>query len=321
MDLPTRPRLISRVFSGLAVAWTLLMAAFIFLDIRELEDRNISGLLSQARSFHQLILTTRLWNASHGGVYVPVSENTRPNPYLNAPEREIVDENGRELTLINPAYMTRQLSNLTLRASGVKFSLTSLKPLRPKNVPSEWEAEMLRGFDRDNTEQYAWSGKDEGGASTFRYMRALWTRKECLGCHAVQGYKEGDLRGGISVSISTAQLLERRAKDLAFIWLSNLFIWLCGLIGAFGSYKLIKRGADEREKLIARLYQSLNEIKTLRGLLPICASCKKIRDDQGAWQIIESYIKEHSEAEFSHGICPDCVKKLYPEHADKILGN
>ena len=63
-----------------------------------------------------------------------------------------------------------------------------------------------------------------------------------------------------------------------------------------------------------RLLQALSEVKALSGLLPICASCKKIRDDKGYWNQIESYIRDHSEADFSHSICPDCAKKLYPEY-------
>ncbi len=74
-----------------------------------------------------------------------------------------------------------------------------------------------------------------------------------------------------------------------------------------------KRVENEREKLIHELQEALAEVKTLSGLLPICSSCKKIRDDKGYWNQIESYISEHSEAEFSHGICPECAKKLYPE--------
>ncbi|MDF1578971.1 MAG: DUF3365 domain-containing protein [Desulfurivibrionaceae bacterium] len=320
MDSPFRTRLISRVFLSLAIAWTVLMIALALLNTREIKKRNTAGLVSQARSFYQLIVTARLWNAVHGGVYVPITETTRPNPYLNVPEREIVEESGRVLTLINPAYMTRQLSELTRQASGVKFNLTSLRPLRPENAPSKWEAEMLRGFARDNSEKYSWVADEESGESYFRYMSALWTTKECLGCHADQGYKEGDLRGGISVSIATERFLDRQGSDILFVWLSHFLIWFGGLIGAGVSYKLIKTGVDERENLIEQLYRSLNEIKTLRGLLPICATCKKIRNDQGAWEVIEKYIKEHSEAEFSHGICPDCVRKFYPEHADKILG-
>lgn len=74
-----------------------------------------------------------------------------------------------------------------------------------------------------------------------------------------------------------------------------------------------KKYEKEREVLIGDLQKALSDIKQLTGLLPICASCKKIRNDEGYWQQIEVYIRDHSSAEFSHGICPDCLKKLYPE--------
>ena len=81
---------------------------------------------------------------------------------------------------------------------------------------------------------------------------------------------------------------------------------------------LYKHNAErEREKLVSELKYALAKIKTLSGLLPICASCKKIRDDKGYWNQIEGYISEHSKAEFSHSICPDCAKTLYPEFYDK----
>jgi len=69
---------------------------------------------------------------------------------------------------------------------------------------------------------------------------------------------------------------------------------------------------------IGELQRALAEIKTLRGIVPICASCKKIRDDAGFWQQVEVYVRDHSEAEFSHGICPECMKKLYPEFAGEM---
>ncbi len=74
-----------------------------------------------------------------------------------------------------------------------------------------------------------------------------------------------------------------------------------------------KRMEKEREDLIKNLRDALGQVKILKGFLPICCSCKKIRDDQGYWNQIETYIRNHSEAEFSHGICPECVKKLYPD--------
>ncbi len=78
-----------------------------------------------------------------------------------------------------------------------------------------------------------------------------------------------------------------------------------------------KQAEEEQERLIGELKEALAEVKTLSGLLPICASCKSIRDDQGYWQQIEAYIRDHSEAEFSHSVCPECAKKLYPELFDK----
>jgi len=77
--------------------------------------------------------------------------------------------------------------------------------------------------------------------------------------------------------------------------------------------KELEKGVQERDRLIFDLKEALDKVKVLSGLLPICAYCKQIRDDAGYWSQIESYISRHSDAEFSHGICPDCVKKHFPD--------
>lgn len=82
---------------------------------------------------------------------------------------------------------------------------------------------------------------------------------------------------------------------------------------------IIKQQLKENEEKNEILKKQLDEIKTLRGLLPICASCKKIRNDEGLWEAVEMYIHRHSEADFTHSICPACLERLYPEHAAKIL--
>lgn len=83
---------------------------------------------------------------------------------------------------------------------------------------------------------------------------------------------------------------------------------LCSVIHDISKRKATEK---ERERLIDELQNALAEVKKLRGFLPICSSCKKIRDDKGYWNQIESYIRDHSEAEFTHSICPECTKKLY----------
>ncbi len=84
--------------------------------------------------------------------------------------------------------------------------------------------------------------------------------------------------------------------------------WACGL-----NLTERKLAEKEREKLIKELQAVLKEIKTLKGIIPICMHCKGIRDDKGSWTKLEKFITEHSEAQFSHGICEECLEKYYPE--------
>lgn len=93
---------------------------------------------------------------------------------------------------------------------------------------------------------------------------------------------------------------------------------ICGGVVVFHDVTDERNAAAEREQLIAELTQALSEVKTLSGMLPICSSCKKIRDDKGYWNQIDSYLHDHSGAKFSHGICPECAKVLYPEYASDV---
>jgi hypothetical protein len=89
-------------------------------------------------------------------------------------------------------------------------------------------------------------------------------------------------------------------------------------VTAFRDISDLKNAEQERERIIKDLQRALVEIKTLHGILPICASCKKIRDDEGAWHQMEEYIRAHTDAQFSHGLCADCAKRLYPQHYGKM---
>ena len=94
-----------------------------------------------------------------------------------------------------------------------------------------------------------------------------------------------------------------------------LFSVIIALVTTYVVIKSERKLHDEKNKL----QEALDEIKTLRGIIPICSHCRQVRDDEGLWKQIEDYIRTHSEAMFSHGICPDCLKKHYPEQYKAIM--
>jgi diguanylate cyclase (GGDEF)-like protein len=182
---------------------------------REDEERSM---LEVSRAFFQQILMTREWNARHGGVYVFTNAAMQPNPYLKELQRDIPLPDGRLLTLVNPAYMTRQISEISEEYDGVRMHITSLKPIRPENAPLPWEREALQAFASGLAE------KGEFFDGGYRYMAPLMTEKSCLKCHKAQGYKVGDIRGGISVTIPYAR------DTLVSLSAGHFLIALSGLV-------------------------------------------------------------------------------------------
>jgi DNA repair exonuclease SbcCD ATPase subunit len=84
--------------------------------------------------------------------------------------------------------------------------------------------------------------------------------------------------------------------------------------------KELEMAYQAQEKLVAELNEALAKVKTLKGLLPLCSRCKKIRDDRGYWGSLETYISTHTDADFTHGLCPDCIREQFPEEAEEIIG-
>ncbi|MFO7606102.1 MAG: hypothetical protein R6W72_07375 [Desulfurivibrionaceae bacterium] len=105
--------------------------------------------------------------------------------------------------------------------------------------------------------------------------------------------------------------------EISNLWCINWWLWhgtrlLAYMVAMLLIFRIYRNIDKEKDLALIELREALKNIKVLKGFLPICASCKKIRDDKGYWNQIEAYIKEHSEANFSHGICPECAEKLYP---------
>ncbi len=207
----------------IVIIWVLLIGFAFYNSFSGAIKEKTQTLMQTARVIFQEIVITRDWNSSHGLVYVPITEQTQPDPYIDSPHRDIISEDGLNLTQINPYYMTRQLSELSSKRRGPKFRITCLNPIRPENKPNEWEKKALESFE-NNKQEVGKLIKDESG-TRFVYMAPLITKNECLACHVEQGYHVGDIRGGISVVLPAIPPL--KIMPLAFEYI------ILGLSGVF----------------------------------------------------------------------------------------
>jgi len=152
----------------------------------------------QAKALFQQVVITRRWIADHGGVFVEKLPWVKQNPYL--PGSLIRDEKGKRYVKENPAMVTKQLSQYAQKEGLYLFHITSLKLLNPENAPDAFEKKALQDFETKNLKDSSRVEKI-GGSYYFRYIAPLYVEKACLPCHDKQGYKVGDIRGAISVSV------------------------------------------------------------------------------------------------------------------------
>jgi signal transduction histidine kinase len=224
----------------LVLFWAGVAALSYAWHIRDLERYAHTTAAMRGRLVFEVVETMRLWVAQHGGVYAPRTETTPSNPYLETPEKDIASPSGRPLTKINPAYMTRQLGELIARERDLRIHITSRKPIRPANAPDAWEDEALLGFEeRGEKEKVSIVGS--GDAAVFRYMAPLETKQPCLVCHEKQGYKLGDVRGGISVSFPASYvfgIIDAQKRDYLFIHVATFLIFA---LMAWGSLAAIRK--------------------------------------------------------------------------------
>ena len=302
-----KTRRIRNILILVGALFTVGTALSLRQDITQARADRFLLAVSTGKVLFRTIAATRTWNASHGGVYVPVTDTIRPNPYLVVPNRDVRTTDGRELTLVNPAYMTRLVGEILAR-EGYTVHITSLKVLRPGNAPNEWERAALQQFENGSTLEYSLTGPE--GNRVFRYMEPLKVEAACLPCHAKQGYKVGEVRGGIAIAFPYAPFEQStRAADRHEIAAHAIIFTGALAILFFLGLRITK--------LAGSLEESQRQVRTLEGILPMCANCKKIRKegakptDPGSWVDVDSYITGRTEATFSHGICPECAKTLY----------
>lgn len=208
-----------------------------------------SELLSRARSHFNDIVLARRWNAQYNGVFVEKTSGMISNPYLVNPDIRTVDN--KVFTKKNPALMTREISELASVMDYCKYHITSLLPLNPHNKADEFETKALMRFEKGIPEVRT---KDVvNGDVIYRYMAPLRVEKSCLSCHGKQGYRVGDVRGGISVSFNInnteSSLTRSKYITLGLFLLTTLLLLYIIFIFIRKFYNTLRRAAETIERM------------------------------------------------------------------------
>ncbi len=243
--------MLKRYTAAAIVLWTIVIAGSLAWDIHHENKDAIELAKNEAKTIFRKDLAFRTWAASHGGVYVPPDDRTPPNPYLShVPDRDVTTTTGKSFTLMNPAYVMRQVMEDYSEQYGVTGHITSLKLLNPKNAPDEWERNTLLAFEQGINEMTEIIEID--GISHLRFMEPLITEESCLKCHSGQGYKVGDVRGGVSVSVPMTTFNAMKRESIGTqLWTHGMIFFLglggIGFVSIRSKQRIIERMQSHEE--------------------------------------------------------------------------
>jgi diguanylate cyclase (GGDEF)-like protein/PAS domain S-box-containing protein len=244
--------IVSRIAAAVLLFWTAALAVLLAWAVTKEKRQVLTYARMEAKANFNKDIALRNWAAKRGGVYVPVSDATPPNPYLaHVPERDIETPSGRPLTLMNPAYMLRQIMQEFSGLYGIEGRVTSLNPLNPINTPDPWEVSVLRQFEQGTNE--AAEVTDIDGRPYLRYMQAFYVEEGCLKCHWQQGYVKGDVRGGIGVSVPLEPYLTMKEHTVRALMYSYGILWLIGASGILFVSRFARQQIFRQQRIEAAL--------------------------------------------------------------------
>jgi len=250
-----RRDMVFRYTAIIGLVWTVVIGVSLVWNIHRERQQTLALAKREAVEVLNKDEVIRFWATSHSAVYVPADDRTPPNPLLgNIPERDIRTPSGATLTMINHASMLRQIMNEYSQQYGIKGRLTSLKPFSSENAPDAWEKKALESFERGAQEAYEYSSSE--GNLYLRFMKPIIARKPCLKCHSVQGYHEGDIRGGIEVSLPMAPLKTDEFRNIMALAATHGLLWMLGAAGIWTGARRIMRTIAGRTKAVEALRDS-----------------------------------------------------------------
>ncbi|VAW68111.1 Phytochrome, two-component sensor histidine kinase; Cyanobacterial phytochrome B [hydrothermal vent metagenome] len=240
------------------IIWSILIIISIVLNLYQLRSQALDLATQEARANWNKDQVFRRWATRHGGLYVRPDERTPPNPFLShLSDRDVVTTSGIKLTLMNPAYMMSQMTKEYDEMYGIKGRITGQVLLNPSNMPDPWELAALQRFDKGVKEVSELANID--GEPYMRLIRPMVMTPGCVPCHGHLGFKVGDIRGGVSVSIPIKPYLLAAESSRDVLVASNIGIWLLGLLAiALFTRRNIQRSV-ERQQVSDALSRSDNE--------------------------------------------------------------
>ncbi|MCL4536022.1 MAG: DUF3365 domain-containing protein [Nitrospirae bacterium] len=247
-----------KYYLNLAIIWTSLIIISVIWNIYQTREETIEKARIEARTIFEHNIAYRRWNTMHGGIYAPVAEKNQPNPYIVDPNRDVTTTNGIKLTLINPFRMTKQAYELLQEQSPMPTinRTVSLQPLNPDNTPDEWEKKALLEFEKGRSEVSEITTIN--GNPYMRILKPYITVEGCLKCHGFQGYKVGDIRGGMSIAVPMNPYYASEARTWKTIAVTHLLIWLVGMGGIVMLTRSIKRQQQKTEESESK-FRTLSE--------------------------------------------------------------
>lgn len=223
-----------KLILGCCITLIAALTVSFYIIAKKQEKLIISQIENEARTIFQQIIITRKWIADHNGVFVEQLPWTKPNPYLK--DFELIDKQGKKYLKRNPAMVTRELSEYAKKHGLYWFHITSLNLLNPENAPDQFERNALHQFENSNIKEVI-SIETIDNSKYLRYISPLYVEDECLKCHINQGYKVGDIRGAISITIPMDKTYNMISSNRKSMFLAGS-ITLLSLISAL--YFLIK---------------------------------------------------------------------------------